>query len=483
MCFISKLSVIFLEYHIKISLAHRSFVLNGEIYFVGDFACVQYKGSSKTRICRLMTLYHSNESWHSNAREKAIVRWYTWAKDLENRHNPQRIKFDLDNEVIEDYRGVDVVISLNNIIRKCRVVFATEEDPIDLIRREKLDRNLYFSCRYKITSDEIEPIFSLNSEWGEKEVFMTLSVQNSPITSTADLKSPLKRKTPVGSDDENVAKNLRLTAKMDLLNISSPKQRKSVKRNLNDSFADIPDSENNTPILNYSIVSPPTKSKDAVRIKLRVSQNQNPQVVLKKLDDAVVKSYINEENKTLRRSSRSVARKSYAELISPEKFTPKKRNRTPSVSSEIADVQATLHRRTPTKSGKNITQTPIKHTDTPNTRKSILKAITDCSTPTKRVTLIENHVAETPKRNTRVSTPRSVLKSTPASRLKQIKEGIITPSIQKREIVAQKSDTPLIKARSQLHVSHVPDALPCREKEYSDIRNFLEGKLQDGCGG
>lgn len=442
---------------------------------MGDFACCKYKGSSKTRICRLMTLYHSNEPWHANAREKAIVRWYTWAKDLENKHNPQRIKFDLNNEVIEDHRGVDVVISLNNIIRKCRVVFATEEDPIDLIRREKLDRNLYFSCRYKIMSDEIEPIFSLDSEWGEKEVFMTLSVENSPITKTADLKSPLKRKTPSGSDDKNIAKSLRLTPKMNLLNISSPQQRKLVKRNLNDSFADIPDSENSTPVLNYSIVSPPSKSKDAVKIKLRLSQNQNPQVILKKLDDDFVKTYIEEENKTLRRSSRPVARKSYAELISPEKYTPKKRGRTPSITSEVADVQATPRRRTSTKMGKSITQTPTKHTDT---RKSILKTATDCSTPTKRVTLIE-----TPKGNTRVSTPKSVSKSTPGSRLKQIKEGVITPSIQKRDRVAKNGDTPLIKARNQLHVSHVPEALPCREKEYSDIISFLEGKLQDGCGG
>ncbi|KAJ8955846.1 hypothetical protein NQ318_005391 [Aromia moschata] len=38
-------------------------------------------------------------------------------------------------------------------------------------------------------------------------------------------------------------------------------------------------------------------------------------------------------------------------------------------------------------------------------------------------------------------------------------------------------------ARTQLHVSFVPSALPCREKEYCDVFSFLEGKLLDGCGG
>lgn len=93
------------------------------------------------------------------------------------------------------------------------------------------------------------------------------------------------------------------------------------------------------------------------------------------------------------------------------------------------------------------------------------------------------YVHESPKRNSKIPTPKRTKKLTPSARSKQIREGILTPSVQKREKAVQKGDTPLIKARSQLHVSHVPDALPCREREYCDVFNFLEGKLQDGCGG
>ena len=35
----------------------------------------------------------------------------------------------------------------------------------------------------------------------------------------------------------------------------------------------------------------------------------------------------------------------------------------------------------------------------------------------------------------------------------------------------------------RLHVSAVPSSLPCREKEFTDIYNFVEGKLEDGTGG
>lgn len=467
---------------------------------MGDFALCKYKSDS--RICRLMTLFHSNQPWHANDREKAVVRWYTWARDLESKHNPQRIKFDLQNEVVEDYRGVDVIISLENIVRKCRVVFATEEDAIDLIRREKLNTDLYFSCRYKICFDVIEPIFSSDAEWDKNEVFRTLTTHNSCINNTSNLKSPLKRKIS-NEENKSASKSPRLAATMDLLSITTPDQKRSVRRNLNNSFTEILSSEHETSPLNYSIVSPNSPSKNTVKIKLRVSQKQNPQVILEPLKDDTVEKYLNSKTKTtndisspskLRRSSRSIQRKSYAELISPEKFIPNEFNaettytQTPSIRAKRNISPSPEKHKTETTRmssvGKRTISTPVRYLSNVTTpRKSILKSTVDCTTPSKRVTISDENFAETPKKSIVVSSPRSVMKSTPSKRLKQIKEGIVTPSIQKREQSVNKVDTPLIQARSQLHVSHIPEALPCREKEYSDIFGFLEGKLEDGCGG
>lgn len=40
-----------------------------------------------------------------------------------------------------------------------------------------------------------------------------------------------------------------------------------------------------------------------------------------------------------------------------------------------------------------------------------------------------------------------------------------------------------ITTNCRLHVSAVPDSLPCREKEFQDIYNFVESKLLDQTGG
>lgn len=35
----------------------------------------------------------------------------------------------------------------------------------------------------------------------------------------------------------------------------------------------------------------------------------------------------------------------------------------------------------------------------------------------------------------------------------------------------------------RLHVSAVPESLPCREQEFQDIYSFVESKIIDGTGG
>lgn len=35
----------------------------------------------------------------------------------------------------------------------------------------------------------------------------------------------------------------------------------------------------------------------------------------------------------------------------------------------------------------------------------------------------------------------------------------------------------------RLHVSSVPESLPCREQEFQDIYSFVESKIIDGTGG
>ncbi|XP_027297947.1 origin recognition complex subunit 1 isoform X1 [Cricetulus griseus] len=58
-----------------------------------------------------------------------------------------------------------------------------------------------------------------------------------------------------------------------------------------------------------------------------------------------------------------------------------------------------------------------------------------------------------------------------------------TPQIRGRNIAVQEPTSVLEEARLRLHVSAVPDSLPCREQEFQDIYSFVESKLLDGTGG
>ncbi|XP_077390771.1 origin recognition complex subunit 1 isoform X2 [Festucalex cinctus] len=58
-----------------------------------------------------------------------------------------------------------------------------------------------------------------------------------------------------------------------------------------------------------------------------------------------------------------------------------------------------------------------------------------------------------------------------------------TPKIPRRLMPAQHPTNILEVARTRLHVSSVPESLPCREKEFQDIYSFVESKIIDGTGG
>ncbi|KAM6396799.1 origin recognition complex subunit 1 [Pluvialis apricaria] len=109
----------------------------------------------------------------------------------------------------------------------------------------------------------------------------------------------------------------------------------------------------------------------------------------------------------------------------------------------------------------------------------------------------ENVVFSTPKKKTKssrtFSTPKSSRKSSVHTPAKTLKKSPLpgtpktprnaTPEIPRRNHAAQKPASILEEARLRLHVSTIPESLPCREEEFQDIYNFVESKLLDGTGG
>ncbi|XP_068215174.1 origin recognition complex subunit 1 isoform X2 [Palaemon carinicauda] len=66
---------------------------------------------------------------------------------------------------------------------------------------------------------------------------------------------------------------------------------------------------------------------------------------------------------------------------------------------------------------------------------------------------------------------------------KSSKKSAVKPNMPERDKPVDCPRTPLEQARAKLHVSAVPDSLPCREDEFQQIYSFVEGKLYDGTGG
>ncbi|XP_055259994.1 origin recognition complex subunit 1 isoform X1 [Moschus berezovskii] len=80
---------------------------------------------------------------------------------------------------------------------------------------------------------------------------------------------------------------------------------------------------------------------------------------------------------------------------------------------------------------------------------------------------------------TSLQTPSKTPKKTPEPRTPRD----ATPRIRSRNLAAQEPTNMLEEARLRLHVSAVPESLPCREQEFQDIYNFVESKLLDHTGG
>lgn len=138
------------------------------------------------------------------------------------------------------------------------------------------------------------------------------------------------------------------------------------------------------------------------------------------------------------------------------------------------------------------TCTPIRTLRSSSKSKSTFTAIQDTpkGKPTAKTLARVKSSHKTPQKTPaqkQSKTPKTARKTpkTPAINISRqpSQKKVKTPSIPERQQPCKIPGTPLEMARKKLHVSAVPSSLPCREKEFTDIYNFVEGKLEDGTGG
>ncbi|XP_034651981.1 origin recognition complex subunit 1 [Drosophila subobscura] len=296
--------------------------------------------------------------------------------------------------------------------------------------------------------------------------------------------------------------------------VETPKSRASAaRRNLNLSLDRGADSTADSDCLNYSIVQqtpdPRTPSND-MKIKLRISERRKS-VRLASIDHDPL-SVDSDAKDTPATQGRKRLGVSNGDIY----HTPTKKARDPLDTNAGAQLTPTTRRKSILKSAtsrlaegtprrsiqlSNIVEQRVFKDDeiisTPkrgNKKKSTEDADADYSprksvqkTPTRprRISASTKSTATPTHGTVAAAAAASAAPMTPSQKLKKIRSGELSPSMQQRsgKPVDDLLKSKLQLAREQLHVSVVPKSLPCREKEFENIYSFLEGKIQDQCGG
>nr|XP_046156128.1 origin recognition complex subunit 1 [Oncorhynchus gorbuscha] len=140
--------------------------------------------------------------------------------------------------------------------------------------------------------------------------------------------------------------------------------------------------------------------------------------------------------------------------------------------------EETMVKKTRGRNCKTSVRTPHK---TPSKKVCMAVDLQSSSDEEKTDSEEETMVKKTRGRNckTAVRTPHK----TPSKKVTPSTPRHATPNIPSRTVPARQPGNILEEARARLHVSSVPESLPCREQEFQDIYNFVESKVMDGTGG
>ena len=171
-------------------------------------------------------------------------------------------------QVVEDLTCSDGIIFLKHLQRKCKVNFATVDDPVCLIKSPNLNVRDNFFCRYKITDRRILPVLS-SEDRGDVTVLDDFdNLDSTPKNKTCLLtfksttgKSKQKRKSNDGYETYGISPNKSVRLAFQDNKSSASKAR----RNLNESFKTESESPNNRvveQILNGCILKGLSKKQD-----------------------------------------------------------------------------------------------------------------------------------------------------------------------------------------------------------------------------
>ncbi|XP_052319233.1 origin recognition complex subunit 1 isoform X42 [Oncorhynchus keta] len=233
-------------------------------------------------------------------------------------------------------------------------------------------------------------------------------------------------------------------------------------------------------------LTPRSKRKSAQLVSLRIRKQLNlldntQELISDGDDDCFVPS-----NKDLQSSSdeektdseetiikKTRGRNCKTSVRTPRK-TPSKKDLQSSSDEEKTDSEEeTIIKKTRGRNCKTSVRTPHK---TPS-KKDLQSSSDEEKTDSEEETMVKKTRGRNCK--TSVRTPHK----TPSKKVTPSTPRHATPNIPSRTVPARQPGNILEEARARLHVSSVPESLPCREQEFQDIYNFVESKVMDGTGG
>ncbi|KAF5301134.1 hypothetical protein FQR65_LT08964 [Abscondita terminalis] len=247
----------------------KSFLYKGDKYKVGDFVLIKENGI--LRIAKLISLYHSYKKRHRSEPHRGRIQWYMWAEDFRKGMNDDYctyLKLNLDHEIIQTSELTKNSIALEEIKKKCKVIFAPIYDPIFKVERNKFKFDIY-CCRYKLDGDLVVPFYE---SFHDNEILSESDSFNSTTLSFPS-NSPFKRKsdcTPIKVDSSELEvplKNLKLTPEGMLAEIKNYTKISSAKRVLIDSFDE-------SSKVSYSIIKNKCDN-ESIKVTLKVNDSKD----------------------------------------------------------------------------------------------------------------------------------------------------------------------------------------------------------------
>ncbi|XP_076326086.1 origin recognition complex subunit 1 isoform X4 [Tachypleus tridentatus] len=410
-------------------IAVKDFVL------VRNDDCMDSENLQNCFVGQVQDLFDTGEG--NDESHRAVLQWYSRISEIPHRHQKQLKVANCKREVLQDTRtNFDTNIDIETIFGKCLVIFLQPYDNIDAEETENLPR---FYCRWKFNGFHFEPVKKF-------EVTETRAHINSRIVKSKSTNEHL--------DQYN--------------NKHASLMEKEILDNSRDSSPEIELQETSKVVLKH------------LRLRINASGiKQNERALGKsqfsRFDIKSPPQIENELKDNIERKSLSRKNKDYHVTNSGNKVCPL-------VTEEPEDkfIRSFSEVGNPPKSKIQRFSVSVK-----KRQMDELSSEDDCEnveedTDSDEDFEISSVVQKTSKRK-KYTNQKSKNKGnfqTPGRKIKRQH-----PFIPSRQTPCSLSDNPLELARVKLHVSAVPEYLPCREYEFSDIYSFIEGKLFDESGG